>query len=103
MKIDYNEVLRRMGEFRTQAGISRSDMSLRLGYSEPFIKRIEQGEVELKVSTLLEFCEILGITPQEFFYLGDKFSPANREILDLFDNLSPKNQEIIIELLKSLR
>ena len=47
-KIDYNEIIRRIGFFRTKANLSARETSLRLGYSEQFIKRIENKSVELK-------------------------------------------------------
>ena len=58
-KVDYNEVVNRMGYFRTQANLSMREMSFRLGYTEQFIKRIENKSVELKVKTLLDFCDIV--------------------------------------------
>ena len=50
-KIDYDEILNRMGYFMNKANLSARATSLKLGYSEQFMKRIFNKSVELKVST----------------------------------------------------
>lgn len=102
-KIDYNEVINRLGYFRTKANLSAREASLRLGYSEQFIKRIENKSVELKVSTLLDFLDIVSITPQDFFYLGDKFNKDDKNVLELYGSLSEDNKQMILELMKKLQ
>lgn len=101
--IDYDEVLARIGYFRNKAHLSARETSLRLGFSEQFMKRIENGSVELKVRTLLEFCELVGITPQEFFYFGKEYNPESKHVLELFGNLSYENQNVILDLMKKLK
>lgn len=102
-KIDYNEVIARMGFFRNKANLSAREASLRLGYSEQFIKRIENKSVELKVSTLLNFLEMVDVTPQEFFYLGKNYNKEDKNILELYGNLSSDNKQVIIDLMKKLK
>ena len=41
-KIDYDDIIHRIGYFRTKANLSARETSLRLGYSEQFMKRIEK-------------------------------------------------------------
>ena len=102
-KITYNDIINRIGFFRNKANLSARETSLRLGYSEQFIKRIENKSVELKVKTLLDFCDIVDITPQDFFYLGDSYNKEDKNILELFNNLSLENRQMIIELMKRLK
>lgn len=102
-KIDYNEVINRIGYFRTKANLSARETSLRLGYSEQFMKRIENKSVELKVSTLLELFDLFNITAQDFFYLGANFNKEDKEILDFFNALSYENKQTIIDLMKKLK
>lgn len=102
-KIDYNEVVHRVGYFRTNANLSARETSLRLGYSEQFMKRIENKSVELKVSTLLEFFDIVDITPQDFFYLGDHYNKEDKNVLDLYNNLSDDSKQTILDLMKKLK
>ena len=102
-KIDYNEVINRVGYFRTKSNLSARETSLRLGYSEQFMKRIENKSVELKVSTLLEFFDIVDITPQDFFYMGEHYNKEDKNVLDLYNNLSSDSKQTIIELMKKLK
>lgn len=102
-KIEYNDVIHRMGYFRTKANLSARETSFRLGYSEQFIKRIENKSVELKVSTLLDFLDIVDITPQEFFYTDDSYNKEDKNVLELYNNLSSDNKQIILELMTKLK
>lgn len=102
-KIDYDEILNRMGYFMNKANLSARATSLKLGYSEQFMKRIFNKSVELKVSTLLEFLDLVDISVQDFFYLGDKYNKEDKFVLDLFNNLSSNGKETIINLLKQVK
>lgn len=102
-KIDYNEIIHRVGFFRTKADLSARETSLRLGYSEQFMKRIENKSVELKVRTLLDFFEIVDITPQDFFFMGDHYNKEDKNVLDLYNNLSADNKQTILDLMKKLK
>lgn len=102
-KIDYNEIINRVGYFRTKANLSARETSLRLGYSEQFMKRIENKSVELKVSTLLEFFDIVDITAQDFFYMGENYNKEDKNILDLYNNLSEDSKQTILDLMKKLK
>ena len=51
-KLTYDDVINRIGFFRNKANLSARETSLRLGYSEQFVKRIENKSVELKELTL---------------------------------------------------
>lgn len=102
-KIDYDEIIHRVGYFRTRANLSARETSLRLGYSEQFMKRIENKSVELKVSTLLDFLDIVDITPQDFFYLGTQFNKEDKNVLELYNNLSADGKQTILDLMKKLK
>ena len=102
-KIDYNDVIDRIGYFRTKANLSARETSFRLGYSEQFIKRIENKTVELKVKTLLDFCDIVDITIQDFFYLGKQYNKDDKNVLELYNGLSAENKQIVIDLMKKLK
>ena len=102
-KIDYNEVINRVGYFRTKSNLSARETSLRLGYSEQFMKRIENKSVELKVSTLLDFFDIVDITPQDFFYMGEHYNKEDKNVLDLYNNLSSDSKQTILDLMKKLK
>ncbi|HIT78214.1 MAG TPA: helix-turn-helix transcriptional regulator [Candidatus Limihabitans stercoravium] len=103
MKITYDEVIDRVGYFRTKANLSLRETSTRLGYNPQFMKTIENKSIELKVSTLLEFCDVVGIDIQDFFYLGKQYSTDDKHLLELFASLSDDSKKLIVELMKKLK
>lgn len=102
-KITYDEVINRIGYFRTKANLSLRETSARLGYNPQFMKTIENKSIELKVKTLLDFCDIVDITPQDFFYLGEHYNKEDKNVLELYNSLSADNKQTIIELMKKLK
>ena len=103
MKITYDEVIYRVGYFRTKAHLSLRETSTRLGYNPQFMKTIENKSIELKVSTVLEFCDVVGIDIQDFFYLGKQYSTDDKHLLELFASLSDDSKKLIVELMKKLK
>ena len=102
-KFDYDEVINRMGFFLNKSNLSARAASLRLGYTEQFMKRIFNKSVELKVSTLLDFFELVNITPQDFFYVGKSYNNDDKNMLDMFNNLSAQGKETIVNLMKQIK
>ena len=102
-EFDYQELLNRLGFFMNKANLSARATSLKLGYSEQFMKRILNGSVDLKVSTLLDIFRLLDITPQDFFYLGKQYNKDDKNILELFSKVSPVSKEATINILKQLK
>lgn len=102
-KINYDEVIKKFRYFRTRANLSARKTSLILGYSEQFIRRIENKSVELKVSTLLDFMDVVNITPQDFFYTGNQYNKDIKIVLELYNNLSEDSKQAIVDLMKKLK
>lgn len=100
---NYDEILNRIGFFMNKANLSARATSLRLGYTEQFMKRIFNKSVELKVSTLLDFMKLVDITPQDFFYLGSSYNKHDKEMLDMFNSLTNEEKETIVNLMKQLK
>ena len=102
-KITYDDVVTRIGYFRNKANLSMRETSLQLGYNPQFMSTIENKTIELKVKTLLEFCELVDITPQDFFYMGEHFNKEDKDVLDLYNNLTSDNKQTILDLMKKLK
>ena len=79
------------------------ETSLQLGYNPQFISTIENKSIELKVKTLLDFCDLVDITPQDFFYLGEQYNKEDKNVLDLYNNLSADSKQTILDLMKKLK
>lgn len=101
--LDYNEVINRIGYFRTKANLSLRETSVRLGYNPQFMKTIENKSIELKVKTLLDFCDVVDITPQDFFYMGTEFNKEDKNVLEMYNALSPDSKQTILDLMKKLK
>ena len=102
-KISYDDVINRIGYFRTKANLSLRETSLRLGYNPQFMKTIENKSVELKVKTLLDFFEVVDITELDFFYLGKNYNKEDKELLKEYSQLSSENKQMILDLVKKLK
>ena len=102
-KITYNDVINRIGYFRNKANLSLRETSLRLGYNPQFMKTIENKSIELKVKTLLDFCDIVDITPQDFFFLGEEYNKEDKNVLELYSGLSFESRKIVLDLMKKLK
>lgn len=102
-KIDYDEIIKRLGYFRNKANLSMRETSSRLGMNPQFMKTIENKNIELKVKTLLDFCEIVDISIIDFFYLGNEYNKEDKNLLELFNSLSKENKEFAIEFIKKLK
>lgn len=79
------------------------EASLQLGYNPQFMSTIENQTIELKVKTLLDFCNMLEITPQDFFYMGEHYNKEDKNVLDLYNNLSQDGKQTILDLMKKLK
>lgn len=102
-KLTYDDVIARMGYFRTKANLSMRETSLQLGYNPQFVSTIENKTIELKVKTLLDFCEVVNITPQDFFYIGQNFNSEDKNVLELYSSLSEDNRQLVLALMKKLK
>lgn len=102
-KMNYKDILFRIGYFRNKNNLSARETSLQLGYSESFINRIERETVELKVSTLLQFMNICNITPEEFFYYKPENYEKDKELLEIIKSLSNENKNSLIDIAKRLK
>ena len=47
--------------------------------------------------------ELVGITPEEFFYANPEDYAKDKEIFDLIKSLSSENKETILDLAKKLK
>lgn len=102
--IKYREfIVNRLGYFRNRSNISARELSLRLGYSAPYIAKFENGDFRMPVDVLLEAIEICGTTPEEFFAADVEKYSQNKEIVENFNKLSDESKQMIINLMKTMK
>ncbi|MBR4406959.1 MAG: helix-turn-helix transcriptional regulator [Clostridia bacterium] len=100
--LTYQDILNRIRYFRNRANMSGSKVSAAMGFNPQYIKRVETNKLPLRLENWLDYCEIVGITPQEFFYLGKGYSEDDRSFFELFSKLSTEDKHILVELMKKL-
>lgn len=61
------DILDKIKYLRTQKKLSSYAMGMQLGHAKTYFYRIENGEIDLSIDTLLEILEVLGVTTAEFF------------------------------------
>lgn len=101
--ITYDDIIYRIGYFRNKANLSMRETSLQLGYNPQFMLTIENQSIELKVKTLLDFCDIVDITPQDFFYMGEQYNKEDKNVLELYNDLSSDDKQMMLNLMKRLK
>lgn len=65
--MDKQFIQERMLEYVRNSDKSMAEISKKMGKEDSYISSATKGRFEPKLSEVLSFCEILGITPSEFF------------------------------------
>ena len=98
-------VSERVSKLRQAKGVSARDMSLSIGQNVNYINHIENRKTEPSLSGLIYICDYLGITPQEFFEVGNPYPDKLKGIIEdlkLLDdtaltNLSGVVKEMVVK------
>lgn len=99
----FGKILR---EFRRKNKLTQEELAEKLGISLKYISRIENGNNGVKTQTLINYMNILGITPNTIFadFITDKEAAKNVEISEKINKLSDEKKDLInsiIDLLKN--
>jgi len=101
---NFGKILR---DFRIKNKLTQEQLSEKLGISLKYISRIENGNNGVKTQTLINYMNILGITPNTIYapFITDKNAAKNIEISEKLSALSDEKKDFInamIDLLKNL-
>lgn len=101
---NFGKILR---DFRIKNKLTQEQLSEKLGISLKYISRIENGNNGVKTQTLINYMNILGITPNTIYepFITNKEIKKNIEISEKLVSLSEDKKEFInsiIDLLKNL-
>ena len=99
----YEEVIQKISYLRNKANLSQRKASEMMGYCNQYMKTIENGKTALKMKTFLEFCELVNIKPEEFFFYGKDFNDESKKLVEDFNKLSTTNKQTILDLVKKLQ
>lgn len=96
------EVGKRIKYLREQKNLKKNTLANLAGVSPTYIDKLENGERCPTVEYLGYICFGLGITLAEFFRESDEQKELNATIQNLTARLSPKQQTMLLDFLKSL-
>lgn len=92
----------RLRFLRNERNVSAREMSLSLGQNESYINKIETGKTSTSISSFLNICEYLSVSPSDFFKEED-FNVAHiQDFLSYLRKLSPRQSKYLLELVKDL-
>ena len=102
--MDYQALGKRIREERLKLLLTQEKLAEDIGVSNTYIGLIERGERSLSLDTLVRLANRLGITID--YLLQDSVDPKNDVYENiwrqLFNNASPDQQEMIINVVKLL-
>ena len=101
---NFGKILR---DFRIKNKLTQEQLSEKLGISLKYISRIENGNNGVKTQTLINYMNILGVTPNTIYspFITNKEVAKNIEISEKLSSLSDEKKDFInamIDLLQEL-
>lgn len=98
-------VLKEIARLRMERGWTEYELARRSGLEQSTISTwYRKGQIP-RLQTLEKICQGLDVTLSQFFAEGDdpiSLTSAQKEMLDHWSALEPKQQQIILDLLKSI-
>ena len=96
------EVGKRIKYLREKKNLKKNTLANLSGVSPTYIDKLENGERCPTVEYLDYICFGLGITLAEFFRESDEHKELNATIQNLTARLSPKQQTMLLDFLKTI-
>lgn len=93
----------RLGYLRTRAGFSARELSQRIGKSIAYMAKFENGDFNIPTEILLDAIEVCGSIAEEFFWEDITKYKEQKELLSMYDKLSPESKQTIKNLIKNMR
>lgn len=98
--MDKNDIIERIGYFRTKAKLSQKALSLDVDMNISYINRLECKKDFLpSMEVLLRIIESCGITEEEFFYSDIQNYEEDKEILDKIKQLPTEKRRALLKFL----
>lgn len=98
--MELNEIIGRISQLRTKAGLSARELSLRIGKNEAYINRLEyRKNFEPSVTVISEIAEACGSSLEEFFYYDMNQYKIDKQVIDLLKNIPESKKKAFVEIL----
>ena len=98
--MDNNFIANRLGQLRTQMGVSARDMSLSMGQAENYINNIENRRTLPSIKGFFYICEYLKIPPGDFF---DEKNESPALLTELTNELKTLDSAVLAHMLGLIR
>lgn len=85
--------------FRNRANISASELSMLIDQSASYISKFESVGFNIPCSVILKICEVLEISPSEFFADDYKNYAKNQELKNLIERMPAEERNRLIDYL----
>lgn len=91
-------------DFRIKNKLTQEQLSEKLGISLKYISRIENGNNGVKTQTLINYMNILGITPNLLYksFIANEDISENIKISEKIDSLSQDKKQFLISVIDLL-
>lgn len=99
------DILSEITRLRLQRGWSEYELSQKSGLPQSTISTWYRKKQTPTIQKLDKVCKGFGITLSQFFSEGTdsiSLTPTQREMLDSWSALNPKQQQIVLDLLKNM-
>ncbi|TMV49401.1 helix-turn-helix transcriptional regulator [Paenibacillus mesophilus] len=91
---------KRLTHFREASGLSKNQLSIKSGVSQPYIGDIESGKKKPTIDTIERLCEALGVTLSQFFSsIDDSLPPDIQQLIETTKKLPPEERKALNEYL----
>ncbi|MBQ8083784.1 MAG: helix-turn-helix transcriptional regulator [Clostridia bacterium] len=91
-----------MMEYAKQSSKSMAEISAKMGHRTNYISGVGNGRFEPKLEEVLYFCELLDITPADFFR-EQELTLDQQELCAMVRKAKPSHVRLLIEVLKELQ
>lgn len=92
----------RLSQLRQAKDVSARELSLSIGNNPNYINRIENKIAYPKMEHFFNICDVLGITPHEFFNDGISYPIQSKDICTDLNKLSQREIETVQEVIKTI-
>lgn len=95
------DIIKRINDLKTERNWSTNYLAMEAGITQSTLSSILNRNSPPKIETLQSICNAFGLTLSQFFLEDEKIEILNdteREMLQLFRKLSPKQQKALIQV-----
>ncbi len=98
---------KRLKEIRESLGMDRDELAEKFGVTKQVVANMEIGRKNIYAEDLMRLCKIFNMTCEQFFneeiIISKKLTLEEANLINLFDNLSPRAQEFLMEFAENLK